>query len=195
MLKELVIASHNKGKIAEFEQMLRPFGVRVYSAVELGLPDVEETGATFAENAALKAETLSQISGKPCLADDSGLCVEALGGRPGVYSARYAPNRDFVKAMEMLVEEIRLTKATDWSAHFACVLALKEPNKVLKLFEGRVNGKIIAEQKGCNGFGFDPVFVPEGFDKTFAEMSADEKKQISHRGRAVAKFLQEEFEI
>ena len=117
MLKELVIASHNKGKIAEFEQMLRPFGVRVYSAVELGLPDVEETGTTFAENAALKAETLSQISGKPCLADDSGLCVEALGGRPGVYSARYAPNRDFGKAMEMLVEEIRLTKATDWSAH------------------------------------------------------------------------------
>ncbi|MBE6454111.1 MAG: RdgB/HAM1 family non-canonical purine NTP pyrophosphatase [Alphaproteobacteria bacterium] len=193
MLKELVIASHNKGKIAEFEQMLKPFGVKVYSALELNLPDVEETGKTFTENASLKAETLSEISGKPCLADDSGLCVDVLEGRPGVYSARYAPNRDFDKAMDMLIEEIKQTQKDDWSAHFSCVLALKEPGKPIEIFEGRVDGKIIDEKKGKNGFGFDPVFVPEGFDKTFAEMSSEEKKQISHRGRAVKSFLQRVF--
>lgn len=191
MLKELVIASHNKGKIAEFEKMLEPYGVKIYSANDLNLPDVEETGTTFAENAVLKAEALANICNKPCLADDSGLCVDALGGRPGVYSARYAPNRDFDKAMTMLIGELKESKSNDWSAHFACVLALKEPDKDVKIFEGRVDGKIIEERKGENGFGFDPVFMPDGFDRTFAEMSGDEKKQISHRGRAVAKFLQQ----
>lgn len=190
MLKELVIASHNKGKIAEFEKMLAPLGVKIYSADDLNLPDVEETGTTFAENAILKAEALAKISGKPCLADDSGLCVDALGGRPGVYSARYAPNRDFDKAIVMLVNEIKESKSDDWSAHFSCVLALKRPNKEIELFEGRVDGKIIEHRRGENGFGFDPVFVPDGYEKTFAEMSADDKKKISHRGRAVEKFLQ-----
>ena len=190
MLKELVIASHNKGKIAEFEKMLAPLGVKIYSADDLNLPDVEETGITFAENAILKAEALAKISGKPCLADDSGLCVDALGGRPGVYSARYAPNRDFDKAIVMLVNEIKESKSEDWSAHFSCVLALKRPNKEIELFEGRVDGKIIEHRRGENGFGFDPVFVPDGYEKTFAEMSADDKKKISHRGRAVEKFLQ-----
>lgn len=190
MLKELVIASHNKGKIAEFEKMLAPLGVKIYSADDLNLPDVEETGITFAENAILKAEALAKISGKPCLADDSGLCVDALGGRPGVYSARYAPNRDFDKAIEMLVGELNESKSDDWSAHFSCVLALKRPNKEIELFEGRVDGKIIEHRRGENGFGFDPVFVPDGYEKTFAEMSADDKKKISHRGRAVEKFMQ-----
>ena len=193
MLNELVIASHNKGKIEEFEKMLAPFGVKIYSAADLNLPDVEETGKTFEENAVLKAETLAKICQKPCLADDSGLCVDALGGRPGVYSARYAPNRDFDKAMTMLVDEIKKTGSNDWSAHFACVLALKEPDKEVKIFEGRVDGKIIKEKRGQNGFGFDPVFVPNGYDITFAEMTGDEKKQLSHRGRAVAKFLQQVF--
>ena len=193
MFKELVIASHNKGKIAEFEKMLTPYGVKIYSANDLNLPDVEETGTTFAENAILKAEALAKFSNKPCLADDSGLCVDALSGRPGVYSARYAPNRDFDKAISMLIAELRESKSNDWSAHFACVLALKIPGKKIDLFEGRVDGKIIANKKGENGFGFDPVFVPEGFNRTFAEMSADEKKQISHRGRAVEKFLQKVF--
>ena len=193
MLKELVIASHNKGKIAEFEKMLAPYGVKIYSADDLDLPDVEETGVTFAENAILKAEALAKICNKPCLADDSGLCVNALGGRPGVYSARYAPNRDFDKAMSMLIDEIRETGLKDWSAYFACVLALKEPDKEVEIFEGRVDGKIIEEKRGQNGFGFDPVFMPDGYDRTFAEMHADEKKKISHRGRAVEKFLQKVF--
>ncbi|MBE6443802.1 MAG: RdgB/HAM1 family non-canonical purine NTP pyrophosphatase [Alphaproteobacteria bacterium] len=195
MLKELVIASHNSGKIAEFEQILKPFGVKVYSALELGLPDVEETGVTFAENAIIKAEALSRISGKACLADDSGLCVNVLGGRPGVFSARYAPDRDFERAMTMLIEEIRAVNTEDWSAFFACVLALKEPDKNVKLYEGRVDGKIIVDRKGSNGFGFDPIFVPNGFSKTFAEMTAEEKRKISHRGRAVNVFLQEEFNV
>ena len=195
MLKELVIASHNSGKIAEFEQILKPFGVKVYSALELGLPDVEETGVTFAENAIIKAEALSRISGKACLADDSGLCVNVLGGRPGVFSARYAPDRDFERAMTMLIEEIRAVNTEDWSAFFACVLALKEPDKNVKLYEGKVDGKIIVDRKGSNGFGFDPIFVPNGFSKTFAEMTAEEKRKISHRGRAVNVFLQEEFNV
>jgi XTP/dITP diphosphohydrolase len=193
MLKELVIASHNQGKINEFRQMLSPFGVTVYSAVDLNLPDVDETGTTFAENALLKAEALAAASGKPCLADDSGLCVDALNGRPGVYSARYAPNRDFDKAMQMLIDELKQTGKTDWSAHFSCVLALKIPSEEALLFEGRVDGKIVAERRGCNGFGFDPIFMPEGEMRTFAEMSAEEKKHISHRGRAVAAFLEQCF--
>lgn len=193
MLTELVIASHNQGKIKEFKQLLSPFGVKVYAATDLNLPDVEETGTTFAENATLKAETLAKISGKPCLADDSGLCVDALDGRPGVYSARYAPNRDFDKAMQMLIGELTESKNPDWSAHFSCILALKEPNKPIKFFEGRVDGKITPSRKGSNGFGFDPIFIPNGYAKTFAELSSEEKASISHRGKAVKAFLKSEF--
>lgn len=193
MLKELVIASHNQGKIQEFRALLAPFGVKVYSAVELNLPDVDETGTTFKENAALKAETLSSLSGKPCLADDSGLCVNALGGRPGVYSARYAPNRDFNLAMTKLIGELKQSGSSDWSAYFACILALKEPGQATRFYEGKVDGHITENRRGNNGFGFDPVFVPQGFDQTFAEMRPQEKSHISHRGRAVAAFLQKEF--
>lgn len=193
MLKELVIASHNQGKIKEFTEMLSPFGVKVYSALELNLPDVEETGSTFKENAVLKAETLSQISGKPCLADDSGLCVNALGGRPGVYSARYAPNRNFDVAMDKLISELKDSQSSDWSAYFTCVLALKAPGQATRFYEGKIDGKIVANRCGDKGFGFDPIFVPDGFNQTFAEMPAEQKSLISHRGRAVKAFLQKEF--
>ena len=195
MFNELIIASHNQGKIQEFKQILSPFGVTIYSADDFNLPDVEETGTTFIENATPKAETLSSIIGKPCLADDSGLCVNALDGRPGVYSARYAPNRNFDKAMDKLIEEIKSTNTSDWSAYFACVLALKEPGKETKIFEGRVNGTITPHRKGEKGFGFDPVFIPNGFDRTFAEMTSDEKASISHRGEALKLFLQREFNV
>ena len=195
MLKELIIASHNQGKIKEFKELLAPFGVKIYAASDLDLPDVEETGTTFQENAALKAETLCRFSGKPCLADDSGLCVDALNGRPGIYSARYAPNRDFIKGMEMLVNELKNTGNSDWSAHFSCVLALAKPNEKTAFFEGRVDGKIISECRGAEGFGFDPVFTPKGYTKTFAEMTNTEKASISHRGRAVALFLKKEFNV
>lgn len=188
-LQKLVVASHNQGKIDEITQMLKPFEIDVVSAKELNLPDVEETGTTFQENAELKAVQLSEASNLPCLADDSGLCVDALNGRPGVYSARYAPNRDFNKAMEMLVKELRDSGNSDWSAHFSCVLALKVPGQECRFFEGRIDGKIIAEPSGTNGFGFDPIFQPEGFDKTFAHLSADEKAKVSHRGRAFQKLI------
>ena len=192
MIKKLVLASHNQGKIDELSQMLAPFGVEIVSARDLSLPDVEETGTTFAENAALKAEALSKASGLPCLADDSGLCVDALGGRPGVYSARYAP--DTLSRISKLLGELALVPSSSRNAHFACVLALKVPGEEVKLFEGKVEGKIIFECRGNHGFGYDPIFVPNGFDKTFAEMSKQEKAAISHRGRALEKFVKEVFE-
>lgn len=195
MLNELIIASHNQGKIAEFKNMLAPFGVKIYSANELDLPDVEETGTTFAENAQIKAETLSNIAGKPCLADDSGLCVSALNDAPGVYSARYAPNRNFDIAMTKLIDELKASGSSDWSAHFSCVLALKIPNQPTRFFEGRVDGTITPERRGNNGFGYDPIFIPNGFSKTFAEMSHEEKANISHRGQALKLFLSREFDV
>ena len=200
-IRELVIASHNQGKIDEIRTMLAPYGVTVVSARDLNLPDVEETGAIFKENAELKAVQLSDLSGKPCLADDSGLCVDALGGRPGVYSARYAERieegkvvRDFDKAIGTLVDELKQSGSADWSAHFSCVLAFKVPEQNCRFFEGRVDGKIVSERSGNQGFGFDPVFVPNGFDKTFANFSKDEKAAVSHRGRAFEQFIKEVFD-
>lgn len=186
--EKIVVASHNQGKIEEIKTMLAPFGIETVSAAELDLPDVEETGSTFEENARLKAETLSRLCNLPCLADDSGLCVNVLGGKPGVYSARYAPDRDFNRGMEMLIGEIKATHIDDWSAYFACVLALAVPDEETLIFEGRVNGKIIDERRGEAGFGYDPIFVPNGYDRTFAEFSREAKNQISHRGLAFKKF-------
>lgn len=195
MLSELVIASHNQGKIAEFKNMLSPLGVTVYSAAELNLPDVEETGTTFFENAQIKAEALSSLTGKPCLADDSGLCVHTLNNAPGVYSARYAPNRNFDLAMTKLIDELKSSGSTDWGAHFSCVLALKIPHQPTRFYEGRIDGSITPNRRGNNGFGYDPIFIPQGFNKTFAEMEAEEKADISHRGRAVKLFLNKEFNV
>jgi len=184
---KLVIASHNKGKIAEIRDMLSQFEIEVYSAAELNLPDVEETGTTFEENSRLKAITLAKASGLPCLADDSGLCINALNGRPGVYSARYAPNRDFDKGMDLLLKEIAESGSTDRRAHFACVMSLAMPDGECKIFEGKVEGQITETKSGNCGFGYDPVFMPDGYDKTFGHFSAEEKALVSHRGRAFAK--------
>ncbi len=186
--EKIVVASHNQGKINEFKTMLEPYHIEVVSAGELELPDVEETGTTFEENARLKAETLAAQCGLPCLADDSGLCVNALDGRPGVYSARYAPNRDFNKGMEMLLAELSKSRSKDRSAYFACVLALAMPGGGCQIFEGRVDGEIALEPRGAAGFGYDPIFVPKGYDRTFAEFSKEAKNQISHRGRAFGQF-------
>lgn len=191
--EKLVVASHNQGKIDEIEKMLAPFHIEVVSAKDLNLPDVEETGTTFQENAELKAVQLSEISGLPCLADDSGLCVHALDNRPGVYTARYAPNRDFDKGMDKLIQELKDLGTKDWSAHFSCVLALKVPNVECRFFEGRVEGEIVTEKSGDKGFGFDPVFKPVGYNKTFAHFEKDEKAAISHRGRAFQKLIKEVF--
>ena len=191
MMKKLVIASHNQGKIKEISELLAPFGIDVVSAVDLNLPDVEETGTTFEENARLKAVALAKISGEFCLADDSGLCVDALDGRPGVYSARYAPNRDFDKGMEMLLQEVSQSGKKTRTAHFSCVIALADPKDLsCKIFEGRVNGHLSEEKHGNGGFGYDPIFVPdEGDGRTFAEMNGEEKSKISHRGRALSAFI------
>ena len=199
-IEKLVIASHNQGKVDEIRKMLKPFGVEVVSAAELNLPDVEETATTFEGNASLKAIETAKMSGLPCLADDSGLCVDALDGRPGVYSARYAPNRDFDKGMDMLLAELNdaLEKSPKKGrgAHYACCLALAMPENLesAALFKGFVDGEIALQKKGNNGFGYDPIFVPkEGDGRTFAQMSDEEKDKISHRGRALEKFVNEIF--
>lgn len=188
-IEKIVVASHNQGKINEIKMMLTPYNIEVVSARDLDLPDVEETGTTFEENARLKADTLSKISGFPCLADDSGLCVNALNGRPGVYSARYAPDRDFDKGMEKLLVELKETKSADRSAYFMCVLALSIPGEDCHIFEGRVDGNLAEARRGTSGFGYDPIFVAKGYDRTFAEFVKEAKNQISHRGLAFKKFL------
>lgn len=188
-ITKIVVASHNKGKIQEIKTMLSPLNIEVVSAVDLRLPDVEETGTTFEENAKLKAQTLCLACGMPCLADDSGLCVEALDGRPGVYSARYAPDRDFNKGMDMLLKEMSDSANPSRKAHFSCCLAFAVPNEKVKLFEGVVEGSISTTPEGTNGFGYDPIFIPEGYDKTFAELGDDVKNGFSHRKIALDKFV------
>ena len=178
-IEKIVVASHNQGKIKEIGEMLKPLNIAVVPAAELELPD-----------ARLKADALSKLCGLPCLADDSGLCVDALGGRPGVYSARYAPNRDFDKGMEMLLGELAAAADKARKAHFSCVLAFAFPGMETKVFEGRVDGRIATEKHGNGGFGYDPVFVPdEGDGRSFGEFGKEEKNAISHRGRAFKKFL------
>lgn len=199
-IEKLVIASHNQGKIDEIREMLKPFGVEVVSAAELDLPDVEETATSFEGNAKLKATELAKLSGLPCLADDSGLCVDALDNRPGVYTARYAPNRNFDKGMDKLLAEleavIKRNPDKNRSAHFSCCLALTLPEnpESAALFKGFVDGRIAYAKVGTNGFGFDAIFIPdEGDGRTFAEMTGEEKDKISHRGRALQKFVKEIF--
>ncbi len=188
MIKTLVLASHNKGKLKEFDTLLKSLVGEVKSAAELGLIEPEEIGTTFLENATMKAVTAMKACGLPCLSDDSGLSVNALNGDPGVYSADWAgPDKDFKKAMGMIHE--RLANAADRSAYFTSVLVLAYPDGRIEHFEGSVNGQIAWPPRGVEGFGYDPIFVPEKYDKSFGEMSADEKHKISHRARAVEKFI------
>lgn len=186
-LEEIVFASHNEGKIKEIKKLLAPYGIKVKSALDMNLPDVEETGKTFEENSLLKSRTIAKLVNMPCLADDSGLCVDALNGAPGVYSARYAPNRDFDKGMEKLLAEMEKSPNKSRNAHFYCVISLAWPDGQYKVFAGQVDGKIAFHKMGAGGFGYDPLFVPEGFTSSFAQMSQEEKNKISHRGRAVEK--------
>ena len=186
-LEEIVFASHNEGKIKEIKKLLAPYGIKVKSALDMNLPDVEETGKTFEENSLLKSRTIAKLVNMPCLADDSGLCVDALNGAPGVYSARYAPNRDFDKGMEKLLAEMEKSPNKSRNAHFSCVISLAWPDGQYKVFAGQVDGKIAFHKMGAGGFGYDPLFVTEGFTSSFAQMSQEEKNKISHRGRAVEK--------
>ncbi|MBR1600665.1 MAG: RdgB/HAM1 family non-canonical purine NTP pyrophosphatase [Alphaproteobacteria bacterium] len=186
---KILFASHNAGKISEIKNMLAPLGITVVSSADVSFPDVEETGKTFAENSLLKSQTIPKTFGIPCIADDSGLCVDALDGAPGVYSARYAPNRDFDKGIDKLLAEMDKSANKSRAAHFSCVVSLAYPDGRYELFEGRVDGKISFEKmNGSGGFGYDPVFIPDGYDCSFAQMDKNEKNKISHRGRAMQKF-------
>ncbi len=187
--KEIIFASHNKGKIAEIREILYPLGIKVLSGEDVDLPDVEETGKTFEENAYIKALAAAREKNIPCVADDSGLCVDAIGGRPGVYTARYAPDRDFDKGMDKLLDELSKTNSNNRSAYFSCVIVLAYPDGNYKAFEGRVDGSIATQKTGKAGFGYDPIFIPTGFNRSFAEFNSDEKNKISHRGRALQKFI------
>ncbi len=182
---ELVIATHNAGKAREISALLSPYVSTFFTAHDLDLEEPEETGLTFAENAILKAQAAAQSSGKICLADDSGLAVNALNGDPGIYSARWGgADKDFNLAMNKVHEA--LGDAADRSASFVCTLALGWPDGHSEVFEGRVNGQIIWPMRGEKGFGYDPIFQADGYDITFAEMNSDEKQAISHRARAFA---------
>lgn len=189
MLKELIFASHNKGKIKEIKELLAPLNIAVKTSDDIEIPDVEETGTTFAENSLLKSSAIAKITGIACIADDSGLCVDALNGAPGVYSARYAPNRDFNKGMDKLLTEMKESANKSRSAHFSCVISLAYPDGKYEIFEGRVDGHIAEKKQGNGGFGYDPLFIPDGFDKSFAELGSEVKNNISHRARAMQKLL------
>jgi XTP/dITP diphosphohydrolase len=186
----LVIASHNEGKVREIADLLAPFGIEAVSASNLGLPKPEETGASFAENARLKAMAAARASGLPALADDSGLEVGALGGEPGIHSARWGgETRDFGLAMERVHRELEAAAAKDSTANFTCALALAAPDGKAEVFEGKVFGTITWQPRGSRGFGYDPIFVPEGYKQTFGEMEPSLKDSISHRVRAFEKLM------
>lgn len=189
----LLVASHNAGKVREIADLVRRLGIEVVSAAELGLPEPEETGTSFEENAALKARAGAQAGGLPALADDSGLAVDALDGAPGIYSARWAgPERDFAAAMARVEDELRRRGAeapAGRRAHFVCALALAWPDGHCEVFTGRVFGRLVWPPRGEKGFGYDPIFLPEGHDLTFGEMEPDAKHAISHRAEAFGKLL------
>lgn len=185
--ERLVIASHNPGKVREIAELMEPFGIQVISAGELELPEPEETGRTFAENATLKAESAAEAAELPALSDDSGLVVPALDGEPGIYSARWAgPGKDFGLAMDKVNE--KLGDSRDRHAYFICALALAQPGRETRVFEGRVDGTLVWPPRGSLGFGYDPMFLPDGRQETFGEMDPAEKHAISHRARAFRDF-------
>lgn len=188
LLMEIVAATRNKKKLAE----LRRMGIALRGLDDFpACPEVEETGSTFAENAILKAQAVAHCTGRPALADDSGLEVYALGGAPGVYSARYAgPQATDSDNVRRLLDELEILPEGQRGARFVCVLALAYPDGAVVTFEGTVEGRVGRKPVGFNGFGYDPVFYPEGTDKTFAQLPPEEKDSMSHRGRALAKFAE-----
>ena len=191
--QKLVVASHNPGKLKEINELLGPYGVAAVSAGSLGLPEPEETGSTFEANAELKSEAAAKGSGLVALADDSGLCVDALGGDPGIYSARWAgPSKDFALAMRNVEEKLEARGATSpdaRKAHFVSVLSVAWPDGHVENFRGEVHGTLVWPPRGKRGFGYDPMFLPEGRSETFGEMDPDAKHEISHRAVAFRKLV------
>jgi XTP/dITP diphosphohydrolase len=193
--ERLVIATHNPGKLREIAELIEPLGIACVGAEELGLPETEEIGNTFLDNADLKAREAADLSGLPALADDSGLCVDALQGLPGIFSARWAEdadgNRDWMRAMQQVWTRLEAAGPdASRDAHFACALSLAWPNDgQIEGFEGRVDGTLVWPPRGDKGFGYDPMFVPVGRKQTFGEMEPAEKHTISHRARAFEKLV------
>ena len=186
----LIVASHNQGKVREIKALLGPHGITPLSAADLGLPEPEETGATFIANAELKARAAADAGKHPALADDSGLWVDALGGNPGIYSARWAgPSKDFRIAMARVEKELLAKGATDFTARFVCALSIAMPQGEIKSFEGEVHGKLTFPARGTLGFGYDPIFIPDGWDQTFGEIDPQVKNDMSHRAKAFEKLL------
>jgi len=197
----LVIATHNSGKLAEMRELLAPYGIGAVSAGELNLPEPEETGATFAANARIKAQAAANATGLPAFADDSGLCVDALDDQPGIYSARWAgPSKDFMAAMaqiERLLQERGATAPAQRKAHFVSALCVAWPDGHLEEVEGRVDGQMVWPPRGDAGFGYDPAFLPNGHGRSFGEMTSIEKHGLpplglglSHRAKAFVKLAE-----
>jgi XTP/dITP diphosphohydrolase len=188
---QLVAASHNEGKVRELAELFEPFRIEMVSAASLGLPEPDETGATFTENAAIKAIAAAEGSGLLALADDSGLEVAALGGEPGIHSARWGgPAKDFGLAMRRVHEALEAREAADLRANFTCALALAAPGGAVKVTEGKVFGALAWPPRGTRGFGYDPIFVPDGYNETFGEMDPALKNRLSHRMRAFEQLMQ-----
>ncbi len=197
----LVIATHNSGKLAEMRELLAPYGIETISAGELSLTEPQETGMSFCDNARIKAEAAAKASGLPAFADDSGLAVDALSGAPGIYSARWAgPDKNFARAMETIEQKLVERDATTPKkrrAHFVCALCVAWPDGGAEEFEARVDGTLVWPPRGDQGFGYDPIFLPDGHTRTFGEMSSEEKyglpprgKALSHRARAFVKLAE-----
>ncbi len=187
---QLVVASHNEGKVREIKALLGPHGIVAVSAGSLGLPEPDETGTTFAANAELKAHASAKASGHAALADDSGLCVEALGGDPGIYSARWAgPTKDFRVAMNRVHDELRHKGLKTSPAKFVCALSIALPSGDVQTFEGEVHGSLTFPPRGDHGFGYDPIFIADGMEETFAEIDPAKKHAMSHRAKAFEKLL------
>lgn len=191
----LVVATHNKGKLRELQAYLAPLGVALKSADDFDLPEPEETEKTYIGNAALKARAAMEACGHICLADDSGLSVEALDGEPGIYSARWAEdengNRNFLDAMAKV--HLKLANTDNRRAKFVCAIAVCWPDGHIETVEGYAHGELVWPPRGPEGFGYDPMFLPKGHDKTFGEMDADEKGDISHRRNAIEKMIEKCF--
>ncbi|MEO8882853.1 MAG: RdgB/HAM1 family non-canonical purine NTP pyrophosphatase [Devosia sp.] len=201
----LVIATHNEGKLREFKDLLEPFDLDLVSAAELGLPEPDETGTSFIENARIKADAAARASGSIALADDSGLCVDALNGDPGVYTANWAGSasnggRDYMVGMRRVEDSLQAAGAASPAKRrgsFRATLCLAHPDGREAIFEGQVDGTMVWPPRGTKGFGFDPMFMPDGFDITFGEMPSEAKHSwspgkvgLSHRARAFAKFVE-----
>ena len=183
--EKIIIASHNEGKVSEIKDLLKNYNLNIISSSELGIDEPEENGSSFEENALIKSSTTSKLSKTISISDDSGLCVNSLNGDPGIYSARWAgPYKDFLYAANKINKSLIEKESKDLSAYFICVLAVSWPDGDYKTFKGRVDGTLTFPPRGNNGFGYDPIFIPKGYESTFGEMEPKYKHSISHRNKA-----------